>query len=443
MKLIEPRSGYTYSYLSPNNFDLPEAYVANGSLAPDSQAFQAMVIRSNQSLTTSGVSKLVEFADAGLPILFSGGLPTDFLDGSSAASQISDANASLQSLVGMPNVHVISSENLAETLTDIGIHPRVRVSANMTWRAYWREDERTSTSYVYVYNDATNYPRGQGSSIGNITVQTSGKPYRYDAWTGEIIPIYKYSSDGGAITIPVQLAGNQTTIIGFQHGLVASTDTDHSTGITNDIPSNAWTAASIKSGNAMVKVPSAKLSWKLSNWTVVIESWTPPTDPYAPNATPQKTNTTYTINDLMPWNAIAPELKNISGRGYYSTCFIWPPLNTSNTGTTLQGAILDIGPIIHTARATLNSHALPPLDVAWAMTDIGDYLITGDNKLDIVVSTPLGNGLIPYWGMIQTSGKMPPGNRMTPIAVPKEADYGLVGEVVIRPYEASEVQIVV
>jgi hypothetical protein len=34
-----------------------------------------MVVRANDSLTIAGVAKLVEFAHAGLPIIFSGGIP--------------------------------------------------------------------------------------------------------------------------------------------------------------------------------------------------------------------------------------------------------------------------------------------------------------------------------------------------------------------------------
>ncbi|KAE8343154.1 hypothetical protein BDV24DRAFT_161591 [Aspergillus arachidicola] len=37
-------AGYTYEYLSPENFDSPMAYVKNGVLAPQQQAFKAMIL---------------------------------------------------------------------------------------------------------------------------------------------------------------------------------------------------------------------------------------------------------------------------------------------------------------------------------------------------------------------------------------------------------------
>ena len=67
--------GFTYQYLSPDNLDLPDVSVSEGLLAPDKQAFKAFIVRANDSLTVSGVDHLVEYARAGLPITFSGGVP--------------------------------------------------------------------------------------------------------------------------------------------------------------------------------------------------------------------------------------------------------------------------------------------------------------------------------------------------------------------------------
>ncbi|RDW61638.1 hypothetical protein BP5796_11530 [Coleophoma crateriformis] len=69
-------AGYAYEYLSPDNFDLQLATVTNGVLAAAGPAYQAMVIRGNDSLTVFGLEKLVEYAQQGLPIIFCGGLPS-------------------------------------------------------------------------------------------------------------------------------------------------------------------------------------------------------------------------------------------------------------------------------------------------------------------------------------------------------------------------------
>ena len=71
--------GYSYEYLSPDDFSLPEAVVENKTFAPERQAFKALVVRANESLTVDGAAKLLEYAQGGLPILFPGGTPTRFL----------------------------------------------------------------------------------------------------------------------------------------------------------------------------------------------------------------------------------------------------------------------------------------------------------------------------------------------------------------------------
>lgn len=67
--------GYTYQYLSPDNFQLPNAVVKDNVLAPDAQAFKALVVRGNDTVTPQGIDQLLNLAHAGLPIVFSGGVP--------------------------------------------------------------------------------------------------------------------------------------------------------------------------------------------------------------------------------------------------------------------------------------------------------------------------------------------------------------------------------
>jgi hypothetical protein len=124
-------AGYTYEYLSPDNLaNLSNAYVANGTPAPEVQAFKALVLRANESLTVEGVSKLTEFAHAGLPILFAGGVPTYFISYNTTSAQ--SANSTMTSLLALINVHIVPSTNLASSLEFLGIYPRAHVSANAT-----------------------------------------------------------------------------------------------------------------------------------------------------------------------------------------------------------------------------------------------------------------------------------------------------------------------
>ncbi|KKY23906.1 putative secreted protein [Phaeomoniella chlamydospora] len=183
-------TGYTYEYLSPDNFALPEAFVSDRIFAPNRQGFRAMVVRANDSLTVAGVNKLVGYAHDGLPIIFSGGLPSN-LSGHNASFSTS-AIGLLNAVTSLENVHTVSYENLATTLSSLNISPRTAISTNGTWYTYWREDNETLTDYVFVYNDATGVPMGQGMTTGNISFETTATPFFYDAWTGDVTSIYSY-----------------------------------------------------------------------------------------------------------------------------------------------------------------------------------------------------------------------------------------------------------
>ena len=124
--------GFSYEYLSPDNFVLPEAYVSKGVFAPNRQAFKAMIVGVNEIMTGLGVTKLSEYAHDGLPIIFFGGVPSKF-EGYDQPGYES-AKSTIYRLLHSKHVHVTSpSKSLADFLASINILPRTSVSANGTW----------------------------------------------------------------------------------------------------------------------------------------------------------------------------------------------------------------------------------------------------------------------------------------------------------------------
>ncbi|PQE27097.1 secreted protein [Rutstroemia sp. NJR-2017a WRK4] len=428
-------AGYSYEYLSPDNFALPEAYVKDGVFAPNRQAFKAMILRYNETTTQLGITKLVEYAQDGVPVVFLGGVP------------IGIANKTRQELLSLENVHVTSpNATLAATLQSIGILPRTSVTTNGSWYTYWREDNRTSTDYVWVYNDATGVPFGQGLTKGNVSFETTGTPYIYDAWTGNETLVSSYQQNATHTTIELQLAGNQSTIIGFrgQQNLTADAHSRRSSTSTSKTSGGSLRSmrdfdkqhrgVEVSSRNSVNINPMTASSFQLANWTLVVESWTAPSDIYDVEAPVTKTNLTFNISTLLPWKELLPSLANVSGLGYYSTSFQWPPIGVD--ATDLSGAYIDLGAILHTVRVQVNGKRLPPLDLTWAKADIGSALIPGTNIIEVVVSTPLGNALRPIWDEIMTSGK--PATASVPVVRPA-MDYGLVSPVSIIPYQIDTV----
>ena len=435
MLTIDCYSGFSYEYLSPDNLNLPEAYVKDGVLAPARQAFKAMIVRGNDTLTVPGVQRLVKLAKDGLPIVFSGGVPQNLTGFSNALATIY-VRETLHGMVGMKNVHIVPSENLASSLAALGLNPRTKVTADRTMYTYWREDANASTSYVFVYNDAWDSGLGEGSSTGGISFETTGVPYMYDAWTGAVKPILAYQQTDTLTTIPISLAGNQSMIIAFRHdetppsgtrllatsGEVFSATPDKSDSVT--IKAGNTTEPVLLSNGTVhpLQVPAAA-PMKLNTWTLIVESWTRPRHPYVDQTVAAKSNSTHQLTSLKPWNQISKPLRHVSGRGFYNTTFTWPP-KVGNA----NGAMLDLGVIVNTAQVWVNGRKLPPLDPTAAVADIGSFLVHGKNTMEVIVTTTLGNALIPIHEAVRTSGTLWLG------PAPIEQEYGLVMPVQLVPY---------
>lgn len=445
--------GYSYEYLSPDNFDLPAARVMDGILAPDAQAFKLLVVRRNDSLTLEGVSKLVEFANAGLPLIFAGGTPSTVL-GTLAPTVLRQAQRDLQTISRLPNVHLTDSYLVASTASTLGIQPLTKVSANGSWYTYWRFDPSNNIDYVFIYNDAMHTPQGQGASEGTIEFKSTKVPFEYNAWTGETRPILTYTSTNTSTIIPFRLAGNQSTIVAFHphNGTATSAliqpDGSSANILGYDMVSGKWV---LQVGGTAVPTPSTSNtkspaavplpSFILSNWSLTVEHWDPPTDLYNYTYGALKHNTTHILPSLVPWLDI-PGLQNVSGRGYYSTSFKWLPTSNSSSNATAHGAFIDFGFVYHTLRVFVNGNRLPPLDVTQARADIKDYLIEGENTVQAIVATPLGNVLRPIWGKLMSSGEGPASPDAGPkngFIEPPQGKYGLLADVAIIPYVEVEV----
>lgn len=73
-------------------------------------------------------------------------------------------------------------------------------------------------------------------------------------------------------------------------------------------------------------------------------------------------NSSYNNVALIPWSNISLALTTVSGRGYYSTTFQWPPATTE----VISDAYIDLGAITLTVRVCINGNTTAPLDLSWA-----------------------------------------------------------------------------
>lgn len=439
--------GYTYGYLNPENLALPEAAVENGTLGLGRQSYRALIVRGHDLMTVVGAAMIAKAARAGLPVIFWGGIPSRLASYDPAGSRY--VNSTLEAIRDLRNVHEVPESHkqpgLASVVESLGIQPRARIEADALWWPVWRETADGREQYVFVYNSDEN------DSVGSITFQTTGKPYRYDPWSGAKRPILNYTQrdDGTTTTAYFRLAADQTMLIAFDNDDETTRAPLHATATSAGIldivqaasgrgleahvgytgrTSAEWVATS--DGRLHRFTPTSARPFELQRWTLTVEHWDPPT-PLADMAiTAAKHNTTHHLDLLASWQHI-DGLHNVSGLGYYTTTLAWPPADGNGTA---NGALLSFGAVDHTLALLINGCAVPALDVADATLDVSPYLVVGPNKVEAIVSTTLANVMAPVWDELRSSGAPPTGLFGSDTRPPGDADYGLLGPVVVTPY---------
>lgn len=434
--------GYSYQYLSPD--DLSFTTVEDSVLAPDAQRFKALVLRVNDSLTIDGVDKLTEFGQSGLPIIFAGGVPSSYI-GTVESDKVEQADRSLRELAALPNVHTTDSLEVGQTLAEIGIKPLTRISSNGSWFTQWHSDAENQMDYVFVYSDAMHIPQGQGESVGTIEFESIGIPYEYDAWTGDQRPILQYKQLENTTLIPFQLAGNQSKIIAFHAEPKINSSRPHHLDPweTEDLGYpyvNSYVFPELgrypPTTNGTLPATSCG-TFQLQNWTLVVEHWDPPADLYNYTGGAFRYNTTHELANLQSWENI-PGLQNVSGIGYYTTSFEWPPAQCEDSSN-IAGAMIDFGYVYHTLQVSVNGQRLPPMDVTAPTADLKPLLRNGQNTVEATVSAPLGNILRTIWTDLQSSGEGPASADAGTVSRPSIGQYGLRQEVEIVPYQSGAV----
>ncbi len=398
-------------------------------------------------MTVEGAMKLSNFARDGLPVIFSGGIPSTYL-GTNSPGAVQRAQEAIDSTISLSNVHVTSSpDGLAAKLASIGVHPATKFeSPTPSWYTLLRSDAGNEIDFYYIYNDAPYSPLGQGSSNATIEFTSTGYPYTFDAWTGERTPILIYKQSNVSTTVPIILAGNQSTVIAFlQQPLANHKLTTH----LESVSDNVLGSTVLDNGSILLKVTGGSISYKtasdksadvfipktspitLTNWNLTVEHWNPPSDLLNIEDGAAKRNTTHVLRHLSSWQQVSG-LQNVSGRGFYSTSFRWPPADYLPQNSSI-GAIIDFGPVVHTLTAQLNGNPLPPLDVKSATADFSKWLVEGENTVLAEVATPLGNVLRPIWDQLKTSGTGP-SDFVGGVPAPVAGNYGLIKDVTIQPY---------
>ncbi|KAF9629124.1 hypothetical protein BFW01_g10327 [Lasiodiplodia theobromae] len=446
------KDGWTYEYLTADNFHLPQAHVKDNVLAPDGPRYKALVLPESSNLTLEATLKLKSFAEAGLPIIFSGNAHGYYSSGNN--SDRNSVESAISNLLESENVHSCESQHLVQLLSSIGLSPQIRTETNGTLYSTWREDETEGLDYAFLFCDGS-------PCRGRIYVSTTKVPYILDPWTGDKAPLFVFSVENNKTVLPINLKGNQTQIIAFAENTLdgAIRPTFHATSVPPNLlgykyespskvhlhlgvlQSESQPSLTLSTGRSLQLSNASTLlsSLPLRNWTLTAEHWEAPSNISDATTIAHKHNSTHYLTTLAPWTQI-PGLENASGIGYYHTSFPWPPTNSSAT----DGAYIRFSHVLHAITVYVNSNQLPPIDSSAADVDIGPYLCPGqDNEVLVVTPTTMWNYLRSIFGRIENVGEPPLLELLSQLQggeLPPSVEAGMVGEVEVVPYARYKVE---
>jgi hypothetical protein len=325
---------------------------------------------------------------------------------------------------------VPSRETIPEGITRLGIKPRVQYNAQMI--SYHRLDGDFD-HFMFVSSHPSTYAVSRSTVVTGVDADVliprrsrNSIPLWMDLWSGETTPIAKYEEvsddyikvrvtlkpyQACMITVapltqaPVHaVTSDATKIVREEYGLFLRANT---TGSYTTTLSNGESVTTV--------VDSVPASIELKNWTLDVDDWQPTADIYSPDTIIVKHH--LSLNNLTAWSNI-PELLDGSGVGTYKSTFElgnWPEHT---------GAILSFTPFEGSFRLKVNGKQLPAVDQLDVNFDIGKYLKSGTNELEVEVATTIINRLrvvnAPIYGVAARQA------------------YGLVAPVTLRPYVAKK-----
>ncbi|KAJ7043338.1 hypothetical protein C8F04DRAFT_1074442 [Mycena alexandri] len=445
-------AGYSYEYVSPENLKLPGVSVANKRLAFGGPAFggpayKAFVLNHASNITVDASQRLLQYAQAGLPIVISGAVPSDIPGFEINGTQQAQVQGLMKQLTGLKNVLIVDGEaQVPGALASLGVLPAASVSAQSTTIFSVRRDV-ASASYFYLFNDNLSSP------ADNVTLflrsDITGTPFFLDAWTGEVSPVALWTQNSGAISIPaVSLAPSQTALfavssantfegvralsahlVALQSPALAVADGNGNIEIRSPRDGHfAYTLSTGHTGSVQVSL-GGETTRTLSGWVLSIVAWTPPQNLSTVKSVLVTQPLFNLTQGLVPWNSL-PGQQNTSGVGTYNVTFDWDSHNNT------VGVKLDFGSVFHTIKAFVNDVQIPTADPSFPVVDITKFVVTGTNALRVEAASTLLNAIsavpeVETLGTLRSQTAFPVANQ----------EYGLVAPVQLVPYGRATISL--
>ncbi|KAI1610524.1 hypothetical protein EDD36DRAFT_467586 [Exophiala viscosa] len=356
------------------------------------------------AMDVSTAELLLSYGKAGLPIIFLDQLPNTTFS-FYPQQEIADATLAsvLSQIQGLSTTKLLSNTtSLVSILKGLGVTPSVQYTSG--YNVSFITHRRTMDSgYLYwVYNN------GDGESTQSVSLEGTGSPYAINLWTGDVEPITSYISGESYVTLNVTLAATAAAAIyvgttnpfnapTLQQYLVSTGCGSYVDGTTIHLISNVSCSATTSAGKTVSVSPQVQEPVTLTDWTLVVQDWGPAVineTGLNSSLTVKTTLPAVSLTSLAAWPNITG-LQYASGLGYYNTT---ASLNLSGSDVRV---LFGIGSVDGEWSLTINGKSVPGIDQFSSVPlDVTDYVVNGDNNIEILVATTLWNKLIEVWPAI-------------------------------------------
>ncbi|MGH9344656.1 MAG: glycosyl hydrolase [Terriglobia bacterium] len=339
-------AGYNYDHINANS--LLHSTVRDRMLVTTGGAhYRALVLPSLDAIGAGLAEKLLNFANAGLPILFAGQLPTHNNGLLESARKTQRVQTAMRGIRDCSNAYLAPDNEGVISMLRKAVNPNIKFHS-----------DPLSFIQKQIGNINTFFIRNESDAMQRLDAEfeTQGKPELWDPWTGRIAGIANYRRKGNWVEVNLDLEPMSSALIVFN-------------------PSGTPPSETVGASEPKLKrmEPVGAGGWKLiatglvpSGKTAVIKRDLPV---------------------LIDWS-LDSELRGFTGRGTYTTSF-------TISKTAINGRlILDLGNVKDVAEVTVNGKPAATLLLRPYRTDITELVHPGANLLEITVTNALFNTMV-------------------------------------------------
>lgn len=392
--------GWTHQFVSPRLLELTSPRVAGGRLAPDGPAYKVLVFEGdafNGRVTTMPLAtarRLLDFARAGLPMIVVGAWDQPEVPGIAAPGENEELAALMAELLAQPSVRRVDDRaGIPDGVSALGLEPDVRYAqASPLLHARRRDDD---AEYYYLVNGSDT--EVVDHDVTFVTAVRAAIPYRLDPWTGRIERIVVSERGTGTFRLRVTLDPGAVTVVALARPswrgdgvavgrAVVTTEADEILEVGGRSMVRARAAGTYRSILANGRTVSTDIASvpgeiPLTRWDLTVDDWQPGAS--ATETVVQRHEAT--VEPVVAWTEL-PGLEDTSGIARYTTTVDLGPAWTGG-----HGAYLWLGDVSDTFRVAVNGTSLPAADQQRAVVDVGPYLGTGANTIEVEVASTLIN----------------------------------------------------